>query len=116
VGTGARWDGSNLSAGRADVADVKDPDSPELFGCWPEVAGGVDGRPGVRGHRAEEAAGPREAVAGGHGHALREPQSTRPFIASADMNSRWPYTETSPWPPGQIRDVSSFTCEGLSIS
>ncbi len=26
------------------------------------------------------------------------------------MNSRWPYTETSPCPPGQTRDVTQLDC------
>jgi hypothetical protein len=33
-------------------------------------------------------------------HALH-PQSSRPRVSSTDMTSRSPWTETSPWPPGQ---------------
>ena len=44
------------------------------------------------------------------------PQSVRPFIASADMKSRCPYTETSPCPPGHIREARSLVLPGLSMS
>ena len=33
------------------------------------------------------------------------PQSVRDRVSSADMKSRFPYTETSPWPPGQTTAV-----------
>ena len=36
------------------------------------------------------------------------PQSTRPRVCSTDMNSRLPWTDTSPWPPGQTTDASSL--------
>src|SRR5260221_310617 len=32
----------------------------------------------------------------------------RPFGCSTDMNSRFLYTDTSPWPPGHTSDVSSL--------
>ena len=36
------------------------------------------------------------------------PQSMRPRVCSTDMNSRLPWTETSPWPPGQTIEASSL--------
>src|SRR4029077_20462693 len=36
------------------------------------------------------------------------PQSMRPRVSSTDMKSRLPYTDTSPWPPGQTIDAMSF--------
>ena len=32
----------------------------------------------------------------------------RPRVSSTDMKSRLPYTDTSPWPPGQTIDAISF--------
>src|SRR6478735_9112313 len=32
----------------------------------------------------------------------------RPRVSSTDMKSRLPYTDTSPWPPGQTIDAMSF--------
>ena len=36
------------------------------------------------------------------------PQSSRPRVCSTDMNSRLPWTDMSPWPPGQTIDALSF--------
>src|SRR5215472_14335346 len=44
------------------------------------------------------------------------PQSIRPRVCSTDMNSRWPYTDMSPWPPGQTTDDSSRGFFGVSMS
>ena len=41
------------------------------------------------------------------------PQSSRPRVCSTDMNSRLPYTETSPWPPGQTIEASSCGLRGV---
>ena len=44
------------------------------------------------------------------------PQSTRPRVCSTDMNSRLPYTDTSPWPPGHTTDARSRGFFGVSMS
>ena len=44
------------------------------------------------------------------------PQSMRPRVCSTDMNSRLPWTDTSPWPPGHTTDASSRGLFELSMS
>ena len=44
------------------------------------------------------------------------PQSTRPRVCSTDMKSRLPWTDMSPWPPGQTTDASSRGFFGVSMS
>jgi hypothetical protein len=44
------------------------------------------------------------------------PQSSRPRVCSTDMNSRLPWTETSPWPPGHTIDASSRGLRAFSMS
>ena len=44
------------------------------------------------------------------------PQSRRPRVCSTDMNSRLPWIETSPCPPGQTIEAASFGLLGRSMS
>ena len=44
------------------------------------------------------------------------PQSTRPRVCSTDMNSRLPWTDMSPWPPGHTTEAMSFTFFDGSMS
>ncbi len=44
------------------------------------------------------------------------PQSVRARVSSTDMKSRFPYTETSPWPPGQTTAVRIAGFAGLEMS
>ena len=44
------------------------------------------------------------------------PQSSRPRVCSTDMKSRLPQIDTSPWPPGQTIDATSFGRLAFSMS
>ena len=44
------------------------------------------------------------------------PQSRRPRVCSTDMNSRLPWIDTSPWPPGHTIDASSLGLFDASMS
>ncbi len=44
------------------------------------------------------------------------PQSTRARVSSTDTNSRRPYTDTSPWPPGHTIVPASAGARGFETS
>ena len=89
-----------------EVADIEDADAAEPVGAgrrWRTARA-----PGVRRRQRRRCRRRRRRYIPPAAELPCVPQSVRPFIASADMNSRWPYTETSPCPPGQRIDVAQL--------